>query len=166
MNKDDKTPPPKETKKVEAETKPTRLYRSEKDRIVGGVAAGIGEYLKIDPVVFRIILIILGLQGGGILLYLILWLIIPTKSKINGTEDTIRENVDEIKGKAKAFANDLKNEPKNQSFKLWLGMGVIALGILIFLDNLGWFHFFKWDKFWPLLLVFLGIAILKKGHSD
>ena len=55
-----------------------RLYRSRKNRLIGGVCGGLGDYFRIDPVIIRIILIVLLLSfGTGILLYLIAWIIIP-----------------------------------------------------------------------------------------
>jgi phage shock protein C len=54
-----------------------RLYRSAKERILGGVCGGIGEYLNVDPTIIRVIWILFGLSGFGILAYLIAWLIIP-----------------------------------------------------------------------------------------
>ena len=55
-----------------------RLYRSQRDRVLGGVCGGLGEYLGLDPTIIRLIFILLALLGGhGILLYLILWLVIP-----------------------------------------------------------------------------------------
>lgn len=55
-----------------------RLYRSGKDRILGGVCGGIGEYFQIDPVIIRLLFVILAFAWGfGILLYIIAWIIIP-----------------------------------------------------------------------------------------
>ncbi len=55
-----------------------RLYRSQRDRMLGGVCGGLGEYLGLDPTIIRLIFILLAMLGGhGILLYLILWLVIP-----------------------------------------------------------------------------------------
>jgi phage shock protein C len=56
-----------------------RLYRSRDNRIVAGVCGGLAEHFNVDPIVFRIILVILLLPGGlpGLIPYLILWLIIP-----------------------------------------------------------------------------------------
>jgi phage shock protein C len=55
-----------------------RLYRSKSERMIGGVCGGIAAYFSIDPTLIRILFIIFGLAvGGGILLYLILWLLIP-----------------------------------------------------------------------------------------
>ncbi|HHE46836.1 MAG TPA: PspC domain-containing protein [Bacteroidetes bacterium] len=68
---------------METEGKPpyARLYRSEEDRILAGVCGGLGEHFRIDPVIVRIIMVILALTGGpvGILLYLMFWLIIPRR---------------------------------------------------------------------------------------
>ncbi|MGD9093625.1 MAG: PspC domain-containing protein [Anaerolineales bacterium] len=57
-----------------------RLYRSETDRWLLGVCGGIAEYFNLDPIIIRILFIIFAMVfGGGILLYLILWLIIPMR---------------------------------------------------------------------------------------
>jgi len=59
-----------------------RLYRSGKDRILGGVCGGIAEYLGVDPVIIRILWVVATLAWGfGILLYMILWIIIPRNPK-------------------------------------------------------------------------------------
>src|SRR5205807_1324339 len=48
------------------------------DRIVAGVAAGIAERLRIDPVVIRLAFVVLAFAGGlGIVVYLLAWLIVP-----------------------------------------------------------------------------------------
>lgn len=55
-----------------------RLMRSRNDRIIGGVCGGLAEYFHMDPVLVRVILVVITLMGGaGILLYLILWAVVP-----------------------------------------------------------------------------------------
>jgi phage shock protein C len=56
-----------------------RLYRSRRERMLGGVCGGLGEYIGMDPTVVRLIFVLLGFATGpGILLaYLILLLIVP-----------------------------------------------------------------------------------------
>jgi phage shock protein PspC (stress-responsive transcriptional regulator) len=55
-----------------------RLYRSRTDRKIAGICGGLGEYFGIDPVIFRIIWVILLLGAGtGLLAYIIFWLIVP-----------------------------------------------------------------------------------------
>jgi phage shock protein PspC (stress-responsive transcriptional regulator) len=58
-----------------------RLVRLEEGRMIAGVCAGLGTYLGIDPTVVRLIFVLLAVfGGGGILIYLILWLIMPMGS--------------------------------------------------------------------------------------
>jgi len=55
-----------------------RLYRSVRDRKIAGICGGLGEYLQTDPTVIRLLWILLVVMfGTGILLYLILWIVIP-----------------------------------------------------------------------------------------
>ncbi|NDJ53026.1 MAG: PspC domain-containing protein [Chloroflexi bacterium] len=59
-------------------TEPKKLYRSKTDRILGGVCGGLAAYFDIDPMVVRLAFVVLGLVGGGsVLIYLIMWLIVP-----------------------------------------------------------------------------------------
>lgn len=65
------------TTQTEADV-PRRLYRSNRDRMVAGIAGGLGEYFEFDPIWFRIGFVVLALGGGsGVLIYLIMWLVIP-----------------------------------------------------------------------------------------
>lgn len=55
-----------------------KLYRSQDNRIIGGVCGGLGEYLGVDPTVIRLIYIILALWfGSGILAYIIFLILVP-----------------------------------------------------------------------------------------
>ena len=55
-----------------------RLYRSKSEQMVAGVCGGLGEYFALDPVWFRIGFVVLALGGGsGILIYLLMWVVIP-----------------------------------------------------------------------------------------
>ena len=59
-------------------TEVKRLYRSGKEKLLGGVCGGIAEYLKVDPVLIRLIWVLAVLFGGaGVLFYIIAWIIIP-----------------------------------------------------------------------------------------
>jgi phage shock protein PspC (stress-responsive transcriptional regulator) len=55
-----------------------RLRLSAGERMIGGVCGGLGEFLELDPVLFRAAFLVLAVIGGlGILLYVALWLLIP-----------------------------------------------------------------------------------------
>ncbi|MFP4403706.1 MAG: PspC domain-containing protein [Candidatus Woesearchaeota archaeon] len=71
------------TKKKENE-KVKRLYKG-KDKMLGGVCSGLGEYFKLDPTIVRILWVFISLITGiflGIFIYIILLIIIPER-KIN-----------------------------------------------------------------------------------
>lgn len=60
-----------------------KLYRSESDRMLGGVCGGIAEVYDFDPSLIRLITLFLVLSAGsGLLVYLIAWIIIPTESEL------------------------------------------------------------------------------------
>ena len=60
-----------------------RLYRSRSERWLAGVCGGIGDYFNTDPTVIRVIFVLAALiMGGGLLIYLILWLIIPLEPEV------------------------------------------------------------------------------------
>ncbi len=89
------------------------LYRSESDRILGGICGGIGEYLDIDPNMVRLFWVLIVLFGGsGIFVYILLWIFLPTESKAKGkykAEETVKQNLTEIKDKASEVAKDVKD---------------------------------------------------------
>lgn len=55
-----------------------KLFRSRKDRVLGGVCGGIGEYFNIDPVLIRLALIALTCRNPGFIFsYVIAWIFLP-----------------------------------------------------------------------------------------
>jgi phage shock protein C len=55
-----------------------RLYRSRKERMIGGVCGGIGEYFNIDPTLVRLLFVVFALTGGsGVLAYLVFLIVVP-----------------------------------------------------------------------------------------
>lgn len=148
------------SRKKTTRTTETRLSRSETNRVLGGVAAGIAEYVHIDPTVIRIIFILLGLFGGsGLLLYLALWIVMPSASSLQVTTDPVRENITEIHGKTQQLAASLRNSKENTTRTGALLL--ICFGILLVLNNFG-IYVFNFGKMWPFLLILLGIVLLRR----
>ena len=57
-----------------------RVKRDSYNGILGGVCEGLGEYFSIDPVIIRLMFIATSLMlGGGILTYIVAWIIIPDR---------------------------------------------------------------------------------------
>jgi len=98
-----------------------RLYRDPDKRIIGGVCSGIASYFIIDPLWIRLIFIIMAFSGFGVMLYLILWIVVPeartTAEKlemrgqqvnISNIEQSLKDEVDHLKNKL----NDLTHKAK------------------------------------------------------
>jgi len=58
-----------------------RLMRSRNEKVLGGVAGGIARYLVIDPVIIRLAFVAFAFTGVGIILYPILWVIMPMEGE-------------------------------------------------------------------------------------
>ena len=61
-------------------TEAKKLYRSTDNRWLAGVCGGLAKHFDIDPTLVRIVFIALALVGlGGVILYLLLWVLVPTE---------------------------------------------------------------------------------------
>jgi phage shock protein C len=55
-----------------------KFYRSRKNRVIAGICGGLAEYFDVDPIIVRLITLILVLSaGGGLLAYVIAWIVVP-----------------------------------------------------------------------------------------
>jgi len=58
-----------------------RLYRSREPRMIAGVCEGLGKYFSVDPTLIRLLFVVAAIAGigGGALLYLLLWIVVPNE---------------------------------------------------------------------------------------
>jgi phage shock protein C len=82
-----------------------RLMRSRTDKIIAGVAGGIGQYLAVDPVLVRLAFVALAFTGVGVLLYPVLWLIMPIEG---GTRATRNQAFDEMRQQAQRVGDEVR----------------------------------------------------------
>jgi len=92
-----------------------RMYRDPDRRIIGGVCSGMGAYWNIEPWIVRVIFLILAMMGGlGILIYLILYIVLPeaktTAQKIEMKGDPV--NIHNIKDSVKQEFNTVTKKMK------------------------------------------------------
>ncbi|HKZ22045.1 MAG TPA: PspC domain-containing protein [candidate division Zixibacteria bacterium] len=128
-----------------------RLYRSRKDVMIAGVCGGMAEYFDIDPVIVRLLTVLLVFAGGAaILIYLLGWLIIPKAPEGNEAVVTTEEN----------HSSETSEEKGNRG-RLLAGVILLILGFIFLASNfMPWFQF---GKLWPLLLIVIGIVVLFKS---
>src|SRR5450631_2399667 len=120
---------------------PHRLYRSENDKMLGGVCGGIAAYLRIDPSIVRIVFALLTLGfGTGILVYLVLWVVLPPKSMVTNIRKRLFRDSDHrvIGGVASGLASYFNIE-------IWIPRVIFCLplifGILRSIFRHSWFDF-------------------------
>jgi len=92
-----------------------RMYRDPDHRIIGGVCAGMGAYWDIDPIILRVIFAALTLAGGlGVLVYLILYIVLPeaktTAQKIEMKGEPV--NIHNIKESVKQEFENVRKKMK------------------------------------------------------
>jgi phage shock protein C len=143
-----------------------RLVRSRDDQMLGGVCAGIGGYLRIDPTWVRLFFVLLAFgEGVGIWLYLVLWLILPLEGnqESGSFEANVRDSAREITERARTMGKEIRSGEGPDQRTAWLiGVGMIVFGAVFLIDNLspGWFSWFRFHLLWPSLLILAGLVIL------
>src|SRR5437879_7579449 len=85
-----------------------QTFRRGKDRILGGVCSGLAEGLRIDPLWVRLGFVLLAfLQGVGLLIYIVLWLVMP--EQVDG-QDRMRSGFDSMSADLKRIGAELKGQ--------------------------------------------------------
>ncbi len=157
----------------------TRLYRTVQGRVVGGVAGGLADYFGMDPTIVRLIFVLLVIFGGsGVLLYIILWVILPEKNIYNtftthtpnappptGSGSGIGEAYDGFEqGKPYKADNEIyghvteAREKKKMEGSLIGGAILIVLGTIFLAQRfIPHIHF---RSLWPILLISLGLILI------
>ena len=154
-------------------TQEKTLYRSFNNRKIAGVAGGLAEHFNIDPVIIRILFVLTALCGGGVLVYIILWIVIPEHSIYSNitasTETTNSETTNNNSTSNMENQFEPKKEKRNRHGNLTGGLILITLGILFliarFVPNI------DFGDLWPVILIVVGITVLlrnvgKKEKND
>ncbi len=139
-----------------------RLYRSQRDKIVGGVAGGLGEYFDIDPVIVRIIFVVLTVAGGwGIPAYILCWIIIPVNPahQYGGAPQAPAPNPASPPGDVPSSAS-----PELKRSGHVGGIILVILGVLLLGHNL--IPRFDLWEYWPVILVAAGVWLLARGKPQ
>ncbi|WP_443937972.1 PspC domain-containing protein [Pedobacter sp. MW01-1-1] len=167
------------------------LYRNEHDKMIAGVASGLAEYMGIEVTIVRLLFVLAAvfMAGGGLIAYLVLWAVTPTKKHIE-TFNTFFNQPD-----SNPFSNppgfgtpnwtqpvnegtqktpfetqpDFKSFNKsNDSSRSIAGMILLVLGCILMMRELEiipfWFTFRNFFKvLWPIALIAIGLVVISKS---
>ncbi|MDX9863421.1 MAG: PspC domain-containing protein [Anaerolineaceae bacterium] len=148
----------------------TKLSRSQTDKILGGVCAGLGDYLNIDPVFVRLFFILLTVMDGiGFWIYILLWLLMP-ESQADDSKFEMNQFGERARKMGGEFSEAVSRP--NPDVKKYLGVGLVLMGLFFLFEeivqqfNLGWFAWFNRGIFWALLLVAAGMILLVRAIKE
>ncbi len=161
-----------ETEEAEEETRASaekpprrnrRLYRDPDNSVLGGVCGGLGSYLGIDPVILRILFIILLIVGHGVwaLVYIVLWIAIPKattiaqKLEMKGEDVNISNIEKKVKEEYEGVKNNFKKMKESDTYRRSTGavnevFSVLGKIVLVALK---------------ILLIIIGFAFILTGFS-
>lgn len=140
-----------------------QLYKSKNNKIIAGVAGGIAEYLEIDPIIIRILFIILAfINGSGILLYILLMIIMPEKLSESGkTSEEVPHSSKE--GKSTQAPKTKEGKERKNTLNL-IGILIVLVGVVLLIKQLFPSLFFiRWDIVWSIALIGIGILLIYKS---
>lgn len=127
-----------------------KFERSSTNRVIGGVCAGLADYLNLDIALVRVLFVVAAFCGSfGFWLYIILWIVIPSQKVLNFNnmqqeETTIDITPDEKRGSNKGA--------------ITISIILIVIGLIALMDN---FLYIDWIwKLWPVILIALGVVII------
>lgn len=122
------------------------LRRSRDDRVIAGLCGGMGRYFGVDPVILRLVFVVLLLAGGaGILLYIVGWIAIP----------------EERPGDELGAAAERPTEGRGGGAEA-IGIALVVLGAFFLLREV-FPDVFDSDYIWPVVLIAIGLAVLARG---
>src|SRR5712692_5344774 len=165
----------------------TQTFRRGKDRIIGGVCSGLADGLRIDPLWVRLGFVLLTfLQGAGLLIYIVLWLVMP--EQVDG-QDRTRSGFDSMSADLKRIGAEVKaqfggrpkpaptqeqaapsetpatssnapaSRPSTGRTSIGLGVVLVAVGLILLGANTG---LVQWSVIWPSVLIILGVLLLAR----
>lgn len=109
-----------------------RLYRDEEDHVIGGVCSGLSHRLDIDPVWLRLLFVLILFAGGsGILIYIILWIVLP-KAETPAQKVEMRGEPVNVSTISKEAASTQPAKPEGVLSRIFGTIGSIILAVLKF----------------------------------
>ena len=139
-----------------------RLYRSKSDRILGGVCAGLGSFLRIDPVFIRIFFIVWTVLGEfAVLIYFLLWVIVPSDSSTDADESF---QINDLGARFHQMGQEIAEVTRqpNSELIIFAGAGLIAWGVYYLVRRLVPFlDVWAYSQYlWPALLIIAGLFVI------
>lgn len=165
-----------------------RLFRNEFNKVIAGVSSGTADYMEVDVTIIRLLFVLstIFLFGTGILVYLVMWIVVPVNtdpaarySKFD--EYFRRQNSPNAFGTPNAFSQAETVEPapngdwaspqdfkplnkRNDTGRTVGGLFLLVIGLYFLMNEFNIIpYWFRLGKLWPLVFVAIGISFIMKA---
>jgi len=130
------------TQHADGPTHQKRLYRDEQNKVLGGICAGIANYLNLDPIIIRVLWILL--FGISFFAYLLLWIAVPSTSvkEVGGVRKRLFRDLDK-----KVIGGVCAGMSKYFGVKVGLIRVLFLLPTILLIVNWNHFHLFQFWEF-------------------
>ncbi len=130
------------TQNASGQTYQKRLYRDEQNKVLGGVCSGIANYLNLDPIIIRILWILL--FGISFFAYLLLWIAVPSTSvkEVGGIRKRLFRDLDK-----KVIGGVCAGMSKYFGVKVSIVRALFLLPTILLVTNWNHFHLFQFWEF-------------------
>lgn len=161
-----------------------RLYRTEQDKMVFGVAGGLADYFDIDVSLVRLgwVLVCIASAGLGVLAYIAMTVVTPTYFQLYGVEENGDEAPDDAGDETEGDGDDAeatnaadsvparrrrplprkRRRVRRESGGAGMVFGIIfvVIGGIALMGSLNIFDFLRFGQLWPVLIIAFGGLIL------
>jgi len=146
-----------------------RLTRNPNNSVLGGVASGFADYFDVDPVLVRLVFILLAfLNGLGVLFYVVCWVVMPRREPAPpaspATPPPVAERIVEgLREGGESASQALRTPGDPGRGRIVAGVVLIFIGAVLLLQRFSWLHWPHWARLanlWPLALIAIGVALL------
>jgi hypothetical protein len=130
----------------------------------------LGAYLQIDPTLVRLFFVLMAFaQGLGVVLYLLLWILLPAEDSLQEAElsERIHDGAEEMADSARRLGQGLRSGGlTNPQTATAVGLGLIIIGAITLARNFAWLSWLNAQVVIPGLLILAGAVLLYRYWKD
>ena len=167
-----------------------RLFRNEYEKVLGGVSSGIAEYMEVDVTIVRLLFVLstIFLVGTGVLVYLVMWIVVPVNNdpakrfaKFNEYNKGFSNPFEQKSNSQGWTSSSMHSDPfkmgrddaefrplkkSSETGKTVAGLVLLVMGIYFLMNEFNIIPFwFNVGKMWPLVFVAIGASFLLKAKN-
>lgn len=136
-----------------------RLYRSQTESVISGIAGGVAEYFDLDPSIVRVVWALLAIITGGVffVLYIVMWIVVPLgpqPPEVAGGRSAA-PGADPVTG----WNAQPSRARRSSGGGAWI-LGLVLIGLGLYFLAREYLPDINFDRLWPLGLVLLGVILL------